>query len=305
MTTSIDYSAIDHSAINYSDIDHSVVDYPIYDYLPTMSSWQQNSAIEITFSLSDTSCSDRDYEYHFADSASSLSTSNFAFFGFEGASYDIFSTSYYDPFELRLYDDYGHVIAINDDLIDGEDSIEQFEAPYTGWYYVDASWQFDYRDDYVSLSIHETLNDDGGDSAGDDFDFWGDRQADKDDVLTIARLYNAAFDRLPDNGGLNYWIDEWESGMNLDTISSHFYFSNEFVQTYGQLSDVEYIDVLYLNVLDRPPENAGLDYWTGQLEQGMDRAEVLARFSDSIENIVNTQPLLDDIYYAGYGEWLL
>ncbi|PIE43220.1 MAG: hypothetical protein CSA50_06500 [Gammaproteobacteria bacterium] len=281
----------------------TLIDYPIYDNLPTLSIQQRNNAIEVTLSASNEVYSNWDYDYYFGDFASDLTTSNFAFHGIEGASYDIVSSSYYDPFELRLYDDFGHVIAIDDDWRDGEDRIDHFDAPYTGWYYVDASWQFAYHNDYVSLTIHETLHDDGyTDDEG--FVFVDNRHANKDDVLVIARLYNAAFDRLPDGGGLNYWIDEWESGVDFQTISRHFYFSEEFRQTYGQLNDVEYIDVLYLNVLDRPPEDAGLDYWVGQLQDGMDRAEVLARFSDSIENIDNTLPVLDDIYYAGGGEWL-
>ena len=67
---------------------------------------------------------------------------------------------------------------------------------------------------------------------------------------------------------------------------------------------MEYIDLLYLNVLDRNADNAGLLYWVDQLQDGMARGEVLARFSDSIENVQNTEVMLSSLHYAGHGEWL-
>ena len=130
------------------------------------------------------------------------------------------------------------------------------------------------------------------------------READRDDVATVGRLYKAAFDREPDFSGLNYWIDQWEDNMDPLEISARFYDSYEFRQMYGNPSDMTYIDLLYENVLDRNPDIGGLNYWLDEIDSGMNRAEVLARFSDSIENIENTEVIFSGLYDDGGGYWL-
>lgn len=277
------------------------INYPILNDIPTLSSWEQNQAIEVTWTVTGY-YSSYDYEYIFSDYESHLDTSLFTFYGVKGASYDLYSTSYYDPIELTLYDDFGHGLAVNSDYDYGEDSIHDFVAPYSGWYYVDASWDSGFWHDDVSLEIYEDLGTTYPVPSNTQPSYWS---ADREDALDIARLYNAAFDRLPDVGGLNYWVDQWEAGMSIRSISTEFYYSNEFSNTFGRLTDVEYIDLLYLNVLDRNADNAGLLYWVDQLQDGMARGEVLARFSDSIENVQNTEVMLSSLHYAGHGEWLL
>ncbi len=278
-----------------------IIDYPVIEHIPTLTTWEQNQAYTITWTVTDP-YSTYDYAFQFSDYDSHLDTSLFSFYAIEGALYDICSTSYFDPIELTLYDDFGHAIAINDDHTYGEDSITDFIAPYSGWYYVDASWDSGYWHDAVSLEIYEDLITTYTVPSPTTYDY---SIAGRDDALAIARLYNAAFDRLPDEGGLNYWIDEWEDGVSMLTISNHFYHSNEFSESFGHLNNVEYIDLLYLNVLDRNADDAGLIYWVDQLQDGMARGEVLARFSDSVENIDNTEIMLSSLHYAGHGEWLL
>ena len=69
----------------------------------------------------------------------------------EGASYAFSSTSFFDPYLLRLYDQSGKTILANDESDDGDgvvlsgisyfqDAVSNWVAPYTGIYYVDASW---------------------------------------------------------------------------------------------------------------------------------------------------------------------
>ena len=103
----------------------------------------------------------------------------------------------------------------------------------------------------------------------------------------IFRLYNAAFKRLPDRSGLNYWINEYSSGRsNISNIASAFVTSNEFNQLYGEnISNSIFINTLYKNVLSRDADASGLSYWLGQLNSGAEtRYEALLGFAESAEN---------------------
>lgn len=132
------------------------------------------------------------------------------------------------------------------------------------------------------------------------------RQASVDVVLPIARLYQAAFDRTPDLLGLNYWVDQWESvQLSIGQIADGFYISEEFTATYGNLDDGAYLTQLYANVLDRTPDQGGFDYWMDRLDDGMTRPGVLASFSESLENKVNTEVQLSGLLESTPGDWIL
>jgi hypothetical protein len=100
------------------------------------------------------------------------------------------------------------------------------------------------------------------------------------------RVYQAAFDRAPDAAGLGYWIKAMDGGMSLTDVASGFTTSNEFKAMYGaNPSHLDFVNKLYLNVLHRPGEAAGVAYWTATLDNpGTTAAAVLAAFSESTEN---------------------
>jgi len=103
-------------------------------------------------------------------------------------------------------------------------------------------------------------------------------------VPPIARLYFAAFQRIPDYGGLLYWVNVHAQGTPLATIADAFATSPEFLATYGALSNEAYVTLLYQNVLGRAPDAGGLAYWVGQLDSGTKtRGDVLAGFAESAE----------------------
>lgn len=100
------------------------------------------------------------------------------------------------------------------------------------------------------------------------------------------RIYQAAFARQPDKAGLGYWIGMMDKGMSLATVAAGFAGSAEFAGLYGaNPSSREIIGKFYLNVLNRPGEAAGIDYWANVLDQKLATvAEVLMGFSESAEN---------------------
>ncbi|MCA1869696.1 DUF4214 domain-containing protein [Agrobacterium genomosp. 3] len=115
------------------------------------------------------------------------------------------------------------------------------------------------------------------------------------------RIYQAAFARTPDEGGLSYWIKFMDNGRSLLEVSESFLASAEFKSIYGDgPSANEFVDRLYTNVLGRAGENAGIAYWTSEITGGARSfSNVLASFSESPENIMGVQPAIaDGFWYA-------
>ncbi|MDH3679502.1 MAG: DUF4214 domain-containing protein, partial [Acidimicrobiia bacterium] len=104
----------------------------------------------------------------------------------------------------------------------------------------------------------------------------------------LGRLYEAYFQRDPDAAGFGFWQGQRAGGAQLGDISDVFAASAEFVDVYGSLSDSEFVELVYQNVLSRPADAAGLAYWVGQLAAGVSRGTVMTGFSESAEYIVTT-----------------
>jgi hypothetical protein len=103
-------------------------------------------------------------------------------------------------------------------------------------------------------------------------------------VAPVVRLYFAYFNRIPDYPGLQFWINYFKSGHSLDEISDNFATSPEFTSTYGSLNNSQYVTLVYQNVLGRPPDTAGFNFWVGQLNTAsMTRGQVMRNFSESSE----------------------
>ncbi|WP_052401448.1 DUF4214 domain-containing protein [Muricoccus aerilatus] len=105
----------------------------------------------------------------------------------------------------------------------------------------------------------------------------------------VYRLYQAAFDRLPDLSGQAYWTQRMDVYHDtLASIARSFTASTEFQAHYAGLSNQKVVQEFYRNVLGREGEASGVSYWTNQLNSGTSKADVLLGFSESIENVRNT-----------------
>ncbi len=98
------------------------------------------------------------------------------------------------------------------------------------------------------------------------------------------RLYQAAFNRAPDDGGIGYWLYHLDHDLSLTQVAQSFVDSTEFQYIYGKLDNVAFATQIYANVLHRAPDAGGLGFWVGVLDQGNSRAGVLRDFSESAEN---------------------
>jgi cyclophilin family peptidyl-prolyl cis-trans isomerase len=114
------------------------------------------------------------------------------------------------------------------------------------------------------------------------------------------RLYQAAFDRVPDEGGLGFWIDAIDRGMSLSAVAAQFIGSAEFASLYGASpTNAQFVTQLYRNVLHRDPEPAaggqdGYSFWLNALNNGFPRAQELVQFSESPENKLNVIGVIAD-----------
>jgi hypothetical protein len=103
-------------------------------------------------------------------------------------------------------------------------------------------------------------------------------------VDPTVRLYAAYLTRVPDASGLNFWLNRRRAGWTLSRISSNFAGSSEFVRRYGTLTNRQFVQQVYLNVLGRAGEASGIDFWTNRLNRGTtSRGQVMINFSESNE----------------------
>ncbi len=119
--------------------------------------------------------------------------------------------------------------------------------------------------------------------------------AQAEDVRSIIRLYQTVFERIPDFGGLSFWVGVFRKiqddnpGLShtavLDKTIVNWSSSQEYIAKYGNnLSDVDFVEALYRNALGRASDEGGLNFWVSHLRSGaIDREQLVVLFSESAE----------------------
>lgn len=101
---------------------------------------------------------------------------------------------------------------------------------------------------------------------------------------SVFRLYRAYFLRDPNPSEVAYWAGRYASGRaSLGSISEFFARSSEFQNRYGSLTDAQFVDLVYKNVLGRAADAGGRAHWIAQLGRGQSRGSVMIGFSESAE----------------------
>ena len=117
------------------------------------------------------------------------------------------------------------------------------------------------------------------------------------------RLYAAAFDRVPDEFGLGFWISRMDLGASLETVAGAFVASSEFESLYGAApGNADLVARFYANVLHRAPDATGQAFWIDVLDRhALGAADVLIQFSESPENTAAlTGVMQNGIHYQLY-----
>lgn len=116
---------------------------------------------------------------------------------------------------------------------------------------------------------------------------------------SVYRLYQAAFDRKPDTGGLKYWVSKVDQGTSMADVALGFVQSNEFRQLNPSGDTPSMLNNYYKNVLHRAPDATGLAYWTNAAANGQSSHSILMAFAESNENMASTSAATKDGIWLG------
>ena len=95
----------------------------------------------------------------------------------------------------------------------------------------------------------------------------------------IEEQYEGGLDRGSDSEGMSYWLKDLATGQSREDVAANIRRSDEF-STQAE----NYLDNLYENILERDPDDEGLEYWKEQLTSGnQTRQEVEANINRSDE----------------------
>lgn len=126
----------------------------------------------------------------------------------------------------------------------------------------------------------------------------------------VALLYEAALNRdgAIDLPGLNFYIDVTQrDGLSDEFLAADLMTSPEFTLNFGDastLSNTDFLEQIYLNVLDRPSDSAGRQFYLDLLNEGaISKALALADIAISPENTVESTSVLMGLYETSTGDW--
>ncbi|GEP06519.1 DUF4214 domain-containing protein [Methylobacterium oxalidis] len=122
----------------------------------------------------------------------------------------------------------------------------------------------------------------------------------------VARLYYGVLDRAPEAGGLQGWTNSVEHGTSLQDVVRAFLSSDEYEVITTGLTDTQFVESLYQQVLGRTAEDAGVQFWSSVLAQGGSRSTIANAFADSLEFQsahagANNATYVQDLYQAVLG----
>ena len=125
----------------------------------------------------------------------------------------------------------------------------------------------------------------------------------------VYRLYLTVLGRNPQTEptGCGFWIDKLDRGLlNTEQMVGNFLNSDEFVTRFGGTTNTNdaFINLMYLNLLGRDGHpDSGFNFWRGVLDnQQASRAQVVASFMESAENVSNAAVLIGD--YGTFKTWV-
>jgi hypothetical protein len=95
------------------------------------------------------------------------------------------------------------------------------------------------------------------------------------EVDAVVDFYRGVLARLPDSAGLTYWTQQFRTAQcqgstavyaQVETMSSLFMSGSEYAQR--ARSNAQFVGDVYNAYLRRGGDNAGVQYWIGQLSSG-------------------------------------
>jgi len=104
----------------------------------------------------------------------------------------------------------------------------------------------------------------------------------------ISGLYAAFFSRGADIEGLNYWTDQAGGGNSqeiFNTLAAGFSTHPKFSEIYDSMTDKQFVEAIYVNVLGFEGDAEGIQYWEESIVNGSSRSSMVSVFVYSALNI--------------------
>jgi hypothetical protein len=120
----------------------------------------------------------------------------------------------------------------------------------------------------------------------------------------IASLYNSSLGRAPENEGMNFWMNAANRGASMGEIGQAISNSPEAQNRQQQAQNRQNqadVTSYYNQALRRAPDQAGLNFWTGALNNGANLNQVQQGFYNSPEYQNSVFGNVGGGGYGGYG----
>lgn len=121
-------------------------------------------------------------------------------------------------------------------------------------------------------------------------------------AAAIIRLYHAVLDRSPELCGYNYWLGRANENVGQAQIGEAFLSSPEYMAQHADLSNSQFVDFIYQNVLGRAADAEGGAWWLEKIEAGITtRGGMLYGVSQSSEyKGAMADDVAVDLLYLGF-----
>jgi hypothetical protein len=113
----------------------------------------------------------------------------------------------------------------------------------------------------------------------------------------VTAAFTGALRRAPDLGSVSYFVNFYAQGDTTEQIEGMIYGSPEYLNTPGGGSSEGYLEALYRDVLGRPLDQMGRDFWGPQLASGA-TDEIVA------DGVLNSDEAHRRLIAAGYQKFL-
>ena len=99
----------------------------------------------------------------------------------------------------------------------------------------------------------------------------------------VIRLYRAWFQAYPSTSSMSGWLQRRRAGMYLNTMSALFAANPSRKARYDHLTNAQFVNQVYLDVLGHAGTAANTATWKKRLDAGLPRSEMMVTFAQSAE----------------------
>ena len=160
---------------------------------------------------------------------------------------------------------------------------DSYFSKFTEWWIAQYNYQCNYKGSYALWQCTSSGSIDGINGNVDINMLYSEEYDQRFAVRGfVKRLYSLVLGRQPDTKGLDEWVNILIQGdVTGAEVVRDFVYSPEFIGK--NVSNEEYIDILYKTCLDRVADNSGRSAWLERFEDGFSSKYILKGFIESQE----------------------